>query len=101
MKAIIYKKHIIAILCLCFIFFSLSIFMSAMSCFNLFNPIFYSFLQNAALLPLILLAAIVEGIYNSIPKEHKFLKFLIISVFLIFCLIAIHINKELFLYATL
>lgn len=101
MKTIIYKKNITAMLCLCIIFFSLSIFMSALSCFNLFNPFFYSVLQNAALLPLILLAAIVEGIYKSIPNEHKLLKAIILIVFLSFALLAIHINKEIFLYATL
>ncbi|MGL4762537.1 MAG: hypothetical protein ACRC6T_16490 [Sarcina sp.] len=101
MKAIIYRKKIISMISLGIIFFSLSILTSALSYFNLFSPFFYSFLKNAALLPLILMAAVVEGIYKSIDDKHKPLKFIVIGIFVAFALIGAYVNQMVFHYATL
>ena len=101
MKAIIYKKKITTMICLGIIFFSISIFVGALASFDIFSPFLYSVLRNAALLPLILMAAVVEGIYKSIDNEHKSLKFIVIAIFVIFALIGAYFNQMIFHYATL
>ncbi|WP_297520618.1 hypothetical protein [uncultured Clostridium sp.] len=101
MKTIIYKKNITAMICLGIIFFSISVLVSAIASFNLFSPFIYSILKNAALLPLILMSAIVEGLYKSIDNQHKLLKFIVIALFIIFALIGAYINQRVLTFATL
>lgn len=101
MKGIIYKKNIIAVLCLSIIFFTLNTFITAMSDFDLFHPFLYSLLQDIAILPLLLLAGIIEGIYRSLSSEYKLLKFIIVAIFVGFYFFTIHINNQVLHYATL
>lgn len=101
MKGIIYKKNIIAILCLSTIFFTLSTFITTMSDFDLFHPFLYSLLQDIAILPLLLLAGIVEGIYRALPSDYKVLKFIIVAIFVGFYFVTMYIDNQVLHYATL
>lgn len=101
MKLRLYKRNILAIISICIIYFSMNIAISSMSLSYIFHPILFSLLRNSATLPLVLAAAITEGIYNSISDKHKPLKLLIIALFVAFALTTQYIDNEIINYRLL
>ncbi|MGL4989861.1 MAG: hypothetical protein ACRC57_01670 [Sarcina sp.] len=101
MRNLSYKKTLIYVIFVSIIYLSINIFLTSLAYFNVFNSRLYSFFNSATVLPILLLAIILQGIYNSIPKNQKLLKALVIFIFIVLLLISVYINTSILKFATL
>lgn len=101
MRLALYKKNILALISVSIIFFSINIAISSIASFDTMHPIIYSLINNVSSLPIIYAAIIVEALYNNIDYKHRFLRYIMVGLFLAFALGAAYINQSVLAYATL